>query len=297
MPAHELVDSAQEGSKFKRFLKRLGRRPSEETRRVDGHGGDDKGLTSEQQQMQSGTTSASPDVGSTGKKAGSMRSRKGSKSGNRPSSTKGKRSDSLGGRFFQAAPNAPPMPAQQKKTSAGVVGTALPLQGEGAFGGSSGEGLADTLTIPPPNGSPAPQLDGLPAHEPIATGELMPTAPRASNTGKGVAESRGSGPEPLDGNVDGSSMTAAGDRGAATNGVLPDGDVQSSYGSSRRNASSDIDSTDGGLRGRDSLDNRTMDTGKSRASTKPTTLMSLDAPEHGQGSEWSHVKSPPLSVY
>jgi hypothetical protein len=260
----------QEGSKFKRFLKRFGRKPSDEHRKggqAEGEGLDEEGNASED--TQPGMVPAEGGA----KKAGSMRSRKGSKTGTNGNSIKGKKGDSLGGRFF----NAPPLPTspQQRNGSGSKNGTTspiLPISPTDGFGGTSGEGLANTLTIPP-SSSPAPQLDGLPAHEPIAANDLMPM---------------GSSKPDSNGNIDGSSMTAGAERSPVMSGSpRPGADLthQSSFGSSRRGpSSSDLDSTTGGIRGRDSLDNRTMDTGKSRASTKPTTLMSLETPENAQGS-------------
>lgn len=260
----------QEGSKFKRFLKRFGRRPSDEHRK--GGQAEGEGLDGEEGNASEDTQPGLVPAEGGAKKAGSMRSRKGSKTGTNGTSAKGKKGDSLGGRFF----NAPPLPSSPQQrdglhVKTGPTSPALPISPTEGFGGTSGEGLANTLTIPPST-SPAPQLDGLPAHEPIAANDLMPI---------------GSKPDP-NGNIDGSSMTAGVERSPAMSGSPRGGaDLthQSSFGSSRRGpSSSDLDSTTGGIRGRDSLDNRTMDTGKSRASTKPTTLMSLETPENAQGS-------------
>ncbi|UZJ57223.1 hypothetical protein CBS101457_006543 [Exobasidium rhododendri] len=306
--------SPSEGSKFKRFLKRFGRRASDETRRAGGPAGevDEEEEEVNHEEAQQGTTAigsggaatTAPIVDGTAlgsKKPGSMRSRKGSKSGGAGATntvtTKGKRSDSIAGRFFQTSANAPPLPSspsqQKNNISSGVssaaasptISTARPGS---AFGGTGTEGLANTLTIPQTSSSPAPQLSGVPRHEPIATGDLMSSAGKSKSntglsTGNGVRSSSQMNGQP--------SLTAAENSHGnmdQSNGVAR----QSSYDSvqSRRQGSSEIDSAEGGIRERDSLDNRTMDTGKSRASTKPTTLMSQDAPENANGSFMSSAQ-------
>jgi hypothetical protein len=279
MSTAEGAQLPQEGSKFKRFLKKFGRRPSEEHRKggnSEGEGVDEEGNASEDTQLGAGAVGIASENGGAGaKKTGSVKSRRGSKSAssnvgvNGNNTTKGKKGDLLAGRFFQPAANAPPMPASpQARNGSGkspLASPNLPISAANGFGGSSGEGLANTLTIP---ASPAPQIGGLPSHEPIAANDIMPIGSKSDTNG----------------NNDGSSMTA----GVVTSGSPVNGVGlihQSSFGSSRQGpSSSDMDSTNGGIRGRDSLDNRTMDTSKSRASTKPTTLMSLETPEHPQGS-------------
>lgn len=282
-----------DGSKLRKFFKRFGRRPSD----VDGEEG---GLATSNEVSQIGTNG---DINGS-KKSASMRSRKGSKSG-ASAPTKGRRSDSLAGRFFNTSSNAPPLPTSNSRlaganpTTEGMTKSpkavsGLPLSANGAFGSTKAEGLANTLTIPP-DGSPAPQISGLPTHEPIATKELMSvpattpdgfTTPQAavseSNTGNAESNQR-------------SSITAAGDTTSGNHNDTAQVNEnerklihQTSYGSSvarsaRAASASEVDSLEAGIRGRDSLDNRTMDTGKSRASTKPTTLMSMDSPETGPG--------------
>lgn len=291
---------SQEGSKFKRFLKRFGRRPSDEHRKGGYSQAETDGVDEEaDEEAQRASTSGNggAEIGGTTttgpKKVGSMRGRKSSKSGGNGlnsnsvnnASTKGKKNDSIAGRFFQSSNNAPPVltsPSQQKNSFAAngsavsnsnksVASPILAISAEKGFGGSSGEGLANTLTIPP---SPAPQLEGLPQHEPIATSDVITQAK------PGVEATPSS-----DGVVDGSSSTAGGER----SNVLDDETHLCGYGSDtsrsgRGPSSVDVDSTNGGIRGRDSLDNRTMDTGKSRASTKPTTLMSIETPDNTNGS-------------
>jgi hypothetical protein len=311
------VVAAQEGSKFKRFLKRFGRRPSGEGGEVDeerpsaedalqhntagggvGAAGVGVGGTGDGANGNAYSTNASVATNG-GKKSGSMRSRKGSKNNNNSSNTLDKAStsgkSSLTGRFFQTSSNAPPMPSssqqqqqqqQQHKTN-GVKAASplLPASLANEFGGSSAEGLANTLTVP--STSPAPQLGGVPRHEPMATGDIVAAAPLNVDS-QYASNGAAVGAIPIQhadglhtkGDKDGSSITAAGNEMHAANDLTSHGSsFGSSPGRSRLDPSSDIDSAEGGIRGRDSLDNRTVDTGKSRASTKPTTLMSTETHE------------------
>lgn len=169
-----------------------------------------------------------------------------------------------------------------------------------AFASDQAHGLANTLTVPVHEGSahgrltPPPQLDGIPTQEPLGAIDLpgstrhhnssIPTEQnstplslsRSTITNERTRESVPAGnTEPglhasTDFNVSAAQVPAAAppipsaniaNEPATTDGIEQDTDNDSS------------------LADRDSIGNRTMDTGKSRASTKPTTLMSLDTRE------------------
>ncbi|PWN92006.1 hypothetical protein FA10DRAFT_265813 [Acaromyces ingoldii] len=267
-PAGATAQDAQEGSKIRRFFKRFGRRPSDEVVQVDESGANgDEGVAATQPPARTSTTGDA----TTAKKTGSMRSRRGSKpgsSGNLKGGEGAKKSDSiLSGRFFHTGANAPPVPKQQQQQqqqqqSAKKTSVAAPVTG--GFGGSSGEGLANTLGLP---STPPPQLDGLPVHDPIAAGDLMSSPPKtAAAAAAAVAQegaqsrigSAGDAPLPADGPVSAISPGIPGHAGID--------DISSGR----------ISGSDSGQGHRDSVDNNTMDTQKSRASTKPTTLMSFE---------------------
>lgn len=264
----------QESSKFKRFLKRFGRRPSEEGRESDF-----------QNQTQPGTEGA--ENGSQNnfdsKKNSSLRSRKGSKSnGTSTQNGKGKRSESmLSGRFFQTSPNAPAIPSSTGGRNAPLT---APLDNTNVGG------LANTLTVP--GESDAPQLSGVPQHEPLVSADLITPSVAAAAALPISIPSNGNqtGNNSADNAIIRADDRALANQNGTTNGISNrQGHTlspQGSYGSSQsRNAPSfDDDESADVSRGRDSVDNRTMDTGKSRASTKPTTLMSMDTRENVQGS-------------
>ncbi|CAO1623426.1 unnamed protein product [Parajaminaea phylloscopi] len=301
------------GSKFKRFLRKFGRKPSDDAQ-DDTHegGGHDSGLSQ-------------PSGAANGNNAAAQK-RATKQRGN---SLLGK---NIGSRSRQnsAAPAATTTQAAKSPSqpSPGLPSPGLPSE-EARFAGHGGQGLADTLVIPSADraqaaASPPPQISSLPLHEALSPIEVadstaasrtdpplpsdLPVAPvqavglndasteytatpRAPHTAAlaappstNVAEYANAGP-----------MKAGGERGAASAainsepahasipaGALPARDtaaataLSESSGSPARSradtTSFDFDSTDG-IRKRDSVDNRTVDTGKS---TKPTTLMSLE---------------------
>lgn len=283
----------QESSKFKRFLKRFGRRPSEEGREIDSH-----------QAFHANTVGEGGENGvqnsiEGGKKNSSMRSRKGSKSnGTSTQNTRGKRSESmLSGRFFQTSSNAPAVPTTNAARTAPLT---APLEN------TTVGGLANTLTVP--GESDAPQLDGVPQHEPIVSADLITPSVVAASALPISIPSNGDSFNQENHGTAANAIIRADDRALTnttatamddptnlntTNGISNgQGHVlspQGSYGSSQsRNAPSFDDNESAEVsRGRDSVDNRTMDTGKSRASTKPTTLMSMDTRENVQGSNYT----------
>ncbi|PWN32165.1 uncharacterized protein FA14DRAFT_175011 [Meira miltonrushii] len=279
--------NTQESSKFKRFLKRFGRRPSEEGRESD-----------IQNQTQPGTDGPENGLQNNfdGRKNSSLRSRKGSKTnGTSTQNGKGKRSESmLSGRFFQTSPNAPAIPSSTGGRNAPLT---APLDNTNVGG------LANTLTVP--GESDAPQLSGVPQHEPLVSADLITPSVAAAAALPISIPSNGDQNYQTGNNSADNAVIRADDHALAhPNGTANDdhanlitangisngqGHVlspQGSYGSSQsRNAPSfDDDESADVSRGRDSVDNRTMDTGKSRASTKPTTLMSMDTRENVQGS-------------
>lgn len=278
--------AANESSKFRRFLKRFGRRPSEEGGESDAHAA--QGIQGEE-------------GGENAKKTGSMRSRRGSKTG----TTKGKRSDSLAGRFFPSSSNnAPPLPNAGKhganaNAAGGNAAATNATSDIGArFEGTDVKGLASTLTLPSSDGAQAPQLDGLPRHDPIAASDLMPAgmaAPLIPADGHQLAGVPASSGPTNTAIADGSSQTAT-DASGTANGVESSTETdrdavalspQSSYASSHSRAAPSFDNESAHGRVRDSVDNRTMDTQKSRASTKPTTLMSMDTRENQPGGSYT----------
>ncbi|MCO5565479.1 hypothetical protein L7F22_019152 [Adiantum nelumboides] len=283
----------QESSKFKRFLKRFGRRPSEEGRENDIHNAN---------QTQFGTESGENGLQSNldGKKNSSLRSRKGSKTnGTSSQNGKGKRSESmLSGRFFQTSPNAPAVPSSTGGRNAPLT---APLDNTNVGG------LANTLTVG--GDSDAPQLGGVPQHEPLVSADLItPSVAAAAALPISIPSSGDQSYQTCNNNVTEDSVIRADDHALSNPNRTANGDSanmntanvisngqghtlspQGSYGSSQsRNAPSfDDDESANVSRSRDSVDNRTMDTGKSRASTKPTTLMSLDTRENVQGSNYT----------
>lgn len=298
--ASEGVTSPNESSKFKRFLKRFGRRPSEEGKEADSHQIDNnENAAHENSDLNGGST----------KKASSMRSRKGSKTnGGFSQNGKNKKGESmLSGRFFQTSQNAPPLP------NSGGGGRNAQVLTAGLENTNVG-GLANTLTVPANGTTSAPLLDGVPSHEPLMTSDLMtPAVVAASTMPISIPSTNGSQHNDV---VNGSKnqaiihandhdLAVSRDTGvaeAAIPSTISDirdgqGDVlspQSSYGSghSRTVPSFDDDDDDDDesgniIRRRDSVDNRTMDTSKSRASTKPTTLMSMDTRENVQGGSYT----------
>ncbi|EPQ26087.1 uncharacterized protein PFL1_06295 [Pseudozyma flocculosa PF-1] len=186
------------------------------------------------------------------------------------------------------------------------------VDGLPSFAGDSGQGLASTLVVPTsPSATnvatPPPQLASLPQQEPLGALGFNPndsnaTAPLAHGQ---TQPAPAINTQPLSLQVDpslhsvsspvsdimtprantnalhahsqhGSSTDAPASSAVADAGthLVPAASQQESL---RSSSDSDQSSRDG--LGRDSIGNRTMDTGKSRASTKPTTLMSLDTRE------------------
>lgn len=166
-----------------------------------------------------------------------------------------------------------------------------------AFGSNQAQGLANTLTVPnqhtTTHGSltPPPQLDGIPSQEPLGAIDL-PRSPRPDTTST-VIDRNGDAlspstvtdvklaerPDERSGPALHPSSSYSADAGAvpAAAAAIPTATISSLPTSSNAvNTDSDDESS---LAGRDSIGNRTMDTSKSRASTKPTTLMSLDTRE------------------
>lgn len=162
-----------------------------------------------------------------------------------------------------------------------------------AFASNQAHGLANTLTVPnndaPGNGrlTPPPQLDGIPTQEPLGAIDL-PRSPRP-DTGSALTDqdpgtlspSTVTYEKPLEPETaaayPGTSSTsdAVGTSGAAA--PIP-GAIISTAPQATGTVEADTDD-ESSFAGRDSIGNRTMDTSKSRASTKPTTLMSLETRE------------------
>ena len=127
--------------------------------------------------------------------------------------------------------------------------------------------------------SPPPQLEGLPTHEALLPAEIL-----ASSTATGipgvpaVEETLGPDALPAPGAMAALAVSSAPqthETGEPT-AVAPAHPGEHSFAFSRDTHDDDSSVEYRGL-ARDSLDARTMDTGKmSRASTKPTTLMSLE---------------------
>ncbi|PWN49831.1 hypothetical protein IE53DRAFT_369434 [Violaceomyces palustris] len=190
-------------------------------------------------------------------------------------------------------------------------------ESDDAFGSQSAQGLASTLVIPQQVQTPAsggtgslpPKIEGLPHHEPMnftssnnvvqasRIGQETPTdaSPSArvgsQSNDAPLAQASQSQREGVKGWSDAPRIDSPSAQALKVEEKNPS--IQAAaldYGDSsvqtHRRANSDTDSSsDGGWGGsgeglgRDSIGNRTMDTGKSRASTKPTTLMSLDMRE------------------
>ncbi|CAO1622440.1 unnamed protein product [Sympodiomycopsis kandeliae] len=289
-------NSAGEGSKFKRFLRKFGRKPSD-----DGQSSVD-GLPNQDHRVSNLEGTAS----------GTERSRKGSKS--RGNSLLGVVSNSKGA--GRSRNNSASQQQQQQQQQQQTEKKKEPI----AFGGNSGQGLADTLVIPDAgaeqtrgaNGetsellaSPPPQIGGLPSVEPLNATEVANSSGALNGVSPAAVADQpldeAAVPPSLTGkeavlNADGQASNSSERRHieASDSGVAvprsPSGGhdlpqevhaapalsvLSSSPAHSRAETSFDVDSTVG-TRRRDSSDNHTMDTGKS---TKPTTLMSLDTRE------------------
>lgn len=176
-----------------------------------------------------------------------------------------------------------------------VVGGGQQPQFAAAFTSNQAHGLANTLTVPnndaPAHGrlTPPPQLDGIPTQEPLGAIDL-PRSPRPDTAS--IQESGALSPstvayeKPLEHGTSGANEVAA------TSGTTPVSESARVTGAaapipgatianppiSTHSIEADTDD-ESSLAGRDSIGNRTMDTSKSRASTKPTTLMSMETRE------------------
>ncbi|GAK62272.1 uncharacterized protein PAN0_001c0471 [Moesziomyces antarcticus] len=186
----------------------------------------------------------------------------------------------------------------RSRTSSAVAGANANADGQqsqfsSAFASNDAHALANTLTVPTNDGpaqarlTPPPQLDGIPTQEPLGTIDL----PRSPRPDAGVQPSgHGAGTmappsvpakvstEPI---VDGDThASAVPSDDPATNAApaIPTA-VVSDLVNPSTDAIAPTTDDESSFDGRDSIGNRTMDTSKSRASTKPTTLMSLDTRE------------------
>ncbi|TKY90625.1 hypothetical protein EX895_000623 [Sporisorium graminicola] len=170
-----------------------------------------------------------------------------------------------------------------------------------AFTPNQAHGLANTLTVPSNGGqaqgrlTPPPRLEGIPTQEPLGAIDL-PRSPRpdagaalAHQSSGALSPSTVTYDKPLEPvlpnandtlthpntDLDHHSEQASGPGAAAAIRTAIISDAPTTAASANDH---DTDN-DSSLTGRDSIGNRTMDTSKSRASTKPTTLMSLDTRE------------------
>lgn len=165
-----------------------------------------------------------------------------------------------------------------------------------AFSSNQANGLANTLTVPGQSGfaqgslTPPPQLDGIPTQEPLGAIDL-PRSPRpddmsspsqqdpaalSSNT---VTHDTALVTPPSTANdtvVHSSTVPTSNAGGAAA--AIPTAIISNAPTAPTNEFEPDTDDASS-MADRDSIGNRTLDTTKSRASTKPTTLMSLDTRE------------------
>lgn len=281
-----------EGSKFKRFLRKFGRKTSDDAQGPSNGGVGGGGQSNGQAGGAGGQSDGLPNNKSRGNSL-------------------------IGGHRKNS---------RSRNNSASQAPAAASKRDTIAFGGSSGQGLADTLVMPAgadsaaaadgaAPGSPPPQLDGLPSHEPINATEVansggllnaidgrVPASSSAEDNVGPAAPAQSSSPMigstapttpqvPRDGDVGAGEVQTppgANTAGTAETPSTPNASasgsaiaaaaapalstLSSSPAHSRAETSFDVDSTVG-TRRRDSSDNRTTDTGKS---TKPTTLMSLE---------------------
>lgn len=300
--------NSSEGSKFKRFLRKFGRKPSDEGVPV---------ASPDKTASDLPDAPSSPTVG----QSGTERSRRGSKPKGSGLLAKNKANNAA-----SANGNGTSTRNRQESVGQGTTNSQGRRKTRESmnFGGNSGQGLADTLVMPsagqaPAPGttanataSPPPQLQGLPTHDPINPVDLA--ADGAHSDSQSTPLIGGTGAIPANGSLPDTAPNQAADQGISSTTSVPgaapalittlpveadgaavprpldqpDGipvngamsEASSSPAQSRAETSFEFGSTDG-LRGRDSTDNRTTDTGKS---TKPTTLMSLETRE--QSSEY-----------
>lgn len=182
--------------------------------------------------------------------------------------------------------------------SHGIANGSQQPQFASAFNSNPAHGLANTLTVPdnhtPTQGrlTPPPQLDGIPTQEPLGTIDL-PRSPRPDTVSVLTDQDPGTlspstvtyekplEPSAAGGNHVavhlGASSTTDSVEGAGAAVPIP-GAIISNAPITSDGAELDTDD-ESSFAGRDSIGNRTMDTSKSRASTKPTTLMSMETRE------------------
>ncbi|SPC65466.1 uncharacterized protein UHOD_00615 [Ustilago sp. UG-2017b] len=161
-----------------------------------------------------------------------------------------------------------------------------------AFASNQAHGLANTLTVPnndvPGNGrlTPPPQLDGIPSQEPLGAIDL-PRSPRPDSGSALTGQDPGTHSpstvtyeKPLELETRAYPGGSSATDGAGTSGAADpiSGAIISSAPQATGGPEADTDD-ESSFADRDSIGNRTMDTSKSRASTKPTTLMSLETRE------------------
>ena len=194
-----------------------------------------------------------------------------------------------------ASPDHTQSASKRNKESHSRLTASAPLQAESSpaspslgvpsFAPNSAQGLANTLTVPGSStapGTPPPQLASLPPQEPLGNIDFARSpSPLHQTHTHTLAPSQ----DPVAAPVlpaTASSATSTTAAAAVNESQQPTQSLSTSdpnvIGLAHQNARSSSDSASSsrdGL-GRDSIGNRTMDTGKSRASTKPTTLMSLE---------------------
>lgn len=176
-----------EGSKFKRFLKKFGRKPSDETVATSpqqAHFGAASSSAGKDGQQDIFTALSSPPASAPTGKSGSGSATKLAKSRSKNAAP----AAAIDGKSsrFNSGVNAGDM--DRLKSPQAADRSPSPL----GFAGSSGQGLADTLVMPGETSSQAPQLDGLPAHEPINPTDVAPAQATTADQGiaNGMASSR-----------------------------------------------------------------------------------------------------------
>lgn len=273
-----------EASKFKKFLKRFGRRPSdEENRRWEQNDPTLSNTSGYGDGAAEGNLGGEPAPPTGDKKSNSTRSKRAnSKFG------AGKRSDSLlSGRFFQMPSSAPSVPQQQQKMDAQANSKHLKgsLHPDSPSRANDLNNLANTLTIPSNTSSPPPQIVGLPSHEPIATSDVISTQSKRENRDS-LPNRLVNHEHPMD-QQSHKGSTARTNPESFKQGASNTLSINSSVASATSYAdpSFDVESS----HRRDSIDNQTNGTGKSRASTKPTTLMSLETRDNVHSTSYAPI--------
>ncbi|PWN41170.1 hypothetical protein IE81DRAFT_183381 [Ceraceosorus guamensis] len=306
------ADANQSGSKFKRFLKKFGRRTSD-----DVAGGHVEGSNVDTPNAQNGSPWATN--GGEGLPNG-HRSSGHTPSGAAPDPTVSdyKSNEKGTGRSRRGSAKAPtpilpPLSSNNDRAAVGQKSGVTPSSPAAALGlgfdASRAPDLAGTLQLPQNDGSnsPPPQIGGLPTLEALRPADVIASAPQSNNAGPAPAEvpqlredakpledlttaGLADGPntasaaaaaaiaptEPLltaetaySGHIDGD-----GDEAPQSSGAIVSDEVLPAQAATTA-ASQDGSSSASGYE--PSLGARTADTGKhSRASTKPTTLMSYE---------------------